>query len=144
MGRIFAVFVLALVAAVASGRDFPAPGPAGAPSWKWKCSNQITVGGSSGWSIKNYSDITGAKVGDILAFNWQGSHSVHKMKSNSCDFNGAIFLESTNNLLETFLGYNPPSSFSFKYVLDSAGEHYFADGSSNNCRQGALVKVIVK
>lgn len=149
MMRLSGCVVVALCVAgvlAVSAQPSYSPSPAPPPSWRWISSpdiHEIIVGGSAGWTIKKYRDITGVTVGDMLVFRWSGSNTVHRVRSKSCDFNGAVFLQSTNNVLESFGGFNPPSSFEFKYRFDKKGTFYFADELSNNCEQGMLFKVVV-
>lgn len=142
----FALVTLCVIGVLAVGAQAQRRSPAPNALWKWISNpdiHEVVVGGKVGWTIKAYPNIKNLTVGDILVFRWNGSHTVHRVKSHSCDFNGSVFLQSTNNLLESFAGFNPPSSFEFKYRLDKKGTFYFADELSNNCELGMLFKVSV-
>jgi len=80
------------------------------------------------WRIRSYDDITTAKIGDTITFNWSFRHNVYLHPSGSCDDAGATEVGSNTGVAYTFT---------------EAGELSFVCQISGHCAAGQILKVIV-
>ncbi|KAK3025872.1 hypothetical protein RJ639_042301 [Escallonia herrerae] len=100
----------------------------------------FTVGEEMGWTIPAVGDImykTWAsqkdfELGDILVFNWNGTHNVAKVTKEDYDN-----CNSTNALVA--IQTASPANF----TLDTNGSHYFICSIDNHCGRGQKVTATI-
>ncbi|KAL7259755.1 hypothetical protein ACSBR1_005597 [Camellia fascicularis] len=99
-----------------------------------------TVGGSLGWQIPSggaaaytsWAANETFKAGDILVFNWTGTHNVARVYE--ADFNNCI----SSNAIDTIQDTSP-----YSITLSSDNTYYFICGVGPHCTLGQKVSISV-